>query len=561
MLVASVAEMVSIGLVLPFLGALTSPELVFFHPITQELINTFQLTFISQPHQIVLPFTIAFIILTLLASVIRLTLLYTLTKISFMTGADLSIDIYRRTLYQDYSTHIARNSSEVVNGIIVKTGIATSVIRSFMTLLSSLCLLIGVISILLIINTGVAFGSFVGFGLLYWCVIRYTRAKLKENSETISQKTNLMVKSLQEGLGGIRDVIISGSQNFYTSLYRKSDIPVRKAASSNAFISQSPRFAMEALGITLIAILAFIIIQMQDSLTTSIPLLGAMALGAQKLLPILQNAYSSFSDIRSAKASFKDVMILLEQPLPSYLDQPPLLPIKFEKEIQLNNINFRYTEDTPLILKNVNLKLIKGERIGFMGVTGAGKSTLIDIIIGLLPPTDGEISIDNKNITKKNRRAWQEHIAHVPQNIYLSDRSIEENIAFGIPKDQINQKQLKKAAKQAQISELIENFPNTYKTLVGEQGVRLSGGQRQRIGIARALYKGVDVLIFDEATSSLDDDTEVAVMKAINKLDSNLTIIIIAHRLTTLKGCDQIVKINENNTIEVGNYQGLVELS
>ena len=212
----------------------------------------------------------------------------------------------------------------------------------------------------------------------------------------------------------------------------------------------------------------------------------------------------------------------------------------------------------PLILENINLNFPKGSRIGFMGATGSGKSTLLDIIMGLLQPTEGQLIIDGQPITEENLRSWQAHIAHVPQNIYLSDSTVEENIAFGIPQTQIDHKLVKKAAKQAQFAELIEEWPKQYKTFVGERGVRLSGGQRQRIGIARALYKHANVIIFDEATSALDNETEQSVMEAIDGLGDDLTILIIAHRLTTLKDCGQIVKLDKDNTIHIGSYQDIV---
>jgi ATP-binding cassette subfamily B protein len=523
--------------------------------------QTFGLTALTQPHQLVLPITIAFIAAVLFAGTVRLTLLYAMTKFSYAAGADLSVNTYHRTLYQEYSTHVARNSSEVINGIIVKIGVAIGIIRSVLTLVSSIILLIGIISALFIIDIKVALTASIGFGVLYWGVIRYTRVQLKENSQIIADKSTLMIKSLQEGLGGIRDVLIDGSQQFYCNLYRNADRPMRRASGTNIFIAQSPRYAMEALGMTLIAGLAYVMTQQQGGMTTAIPVLGALALGAQRLLPVLQQSYGAYSNIKGAKSSFKDVLDLLDQPLPSYADQPLPAPIKFEEEIQLNNLGFRYAEDAPWVLENINLKLTKGARIGFMGVTGSGKSTLLDIIMGLLSPTTGGFAIDDQPITSENRRSWRAHIAHVPQNIYLSDSTIEQNIAFGIPKDKINHQQVEKAAKQAQIAELIEGWRDGYQTFVGEQGIRLSGGQRQRIGIARALYKQVDVLIFDEATSALDNETEQAVMEAIEGLGRDLTILIIAHRLTTLKVCDQIVKLEKNNTIHTGNYREMINVS
>jgi ATP-binding cassette subfamily B protein len=416
-------------------------------------------------------------------------------------------------------------------------------------------------SALFVINIQVALVSFIGFGALYWGVIRYTRSQLKENSQCIADQSTLMIKSLQEGLGGIRDVLIDGSQQFYCQLYRNADLPLRRASGNNAFISASPRYAMEAVGMTLIAGLAYAMTQQEGGLVTAIPILGALALGAQRLLPALQQAYGAYSSIKGSKFSFEDVLQLLDQPLPDYADQSFLAPIPFEKSLELKNISFRYEEDAPWVLKNINLTIRKGERVGFIGVTGSGKSTLLDIIMGLLHSTDEGFTVDKQLINNKNRRSWQVHIAHVPQNIYLSDATIEENIAFGIPKDIIDHHQVKKAAQQAQISNLIEEWKDGYQTFVGERGVRLSGGQRQRIGIARALYKQSDVLIFDEATSSLDNDTEQEVMKAIEGLGKELTILIIAHRLTTLKGCDKIIKLDKNNKLHILNYEEIMRFN
>ena len=217
--------------------------------------------------------------------------------------------------------------------------------------------------------------------------------------------------------------------------------------------------------------------------------------------------------------------------------------ILFQKVIQLNNLWFRYQKNTSWVLSKINLKIPKGSIIGFIGTTGSGKSTLLDIIMALLHPSKGSIEVDGVEINANNYRGWQSHIAHIPQTIYLSDTTIAENIAFGLPKDQIDYKRVVNMAQKAQIHETIQSLDKQYDTLVGERGVRLSGGQRQRIGIARALYKNADVLIFDEATSALDNVTEKAVMDAINEISKEVTILIVAHRLSTLKNCDLIVEL------------------
>ena len=423
MMIASLFEVVSIGAIIPFLGILTAPEQVYQHQMTQPVIQLLQLT---SPSQLPFPLTVVFISSVLLAGAIRLFLLYVMTKMIHATGSDLSVNIYHRTLYQNYTTHIARNSSEVINGIITKTnGVVGGVIEPILVMLSSIVLIIAIMIALLSIDIVIALTSLFTFGLLYWCVIIYTRKTLQGNSQCIAEQSTQMVKSLQEGLGGVRDVLIDGTQEFYCKLYRNADISLRKASATNAFIGGSPRFVMEAVGMALIASLAYTISLRETGIAPVIPVIGALALGAQRLLPALQQAYKAYSQIKGSYSSFIDVLNLLEQPLPEYADQPQPKPIYFVKEIKLNNLNFRYTEDSPWILKNVNLSLKKGSRIGFIGVTGSGKSTLIDIVMGLLPPTEGVLIIDNQTINSRNRRAWQAHIAHVPQNIYLSDSTIE----------------------------------------------------------------------------------------------------------------------------------------
>jgi len=556
MFIASLAEVISIGLVLPFLGVLTSPEQIYQHSLMQYPV---QLLNVTKPEQLILPLTIIFISVAIFAGVIRLTLLYVTTRLSFAIGADISIDVYRRTLHQEYSVHLLRNSSEVINGIVTKTHVVVKAgITPVLMLVSAIIMLVGIVSTLLVINVQISFFAVVGFGVLYGVVIKFTRKKLKQNSKVVAYQSNAIVKSLQEGLGGIRDVLIDGSQEFYCTLYRKADLPMRRAAGDNMFISGSPKFVMESIGMSLIVILAYLLTQKQGGITAAIPILGALALGAQRLIPALQQAYSSYSAIQGSRSSNQDVLDLLNQPLPILTTQNQSIEIPFKKEIVLNNISFRYSKNTPWVLKNINLKITKGMHVGFIGTTGSGKSTLLDIIMGLIPPTKGEIVVDNKVITVINRQAWRRHIAHVPQSIYLSDNSIEENVAFGIPKDEINKKRVEKSIKQAKIDELIGESKDGYQAIVGEQGVRLSGGQRQRVGIARALYKQTDVLVFDEATSALDNNTELAVMKEVSELKRDLTVLIIAHRLSTLKNCDRIIRLNNNGSVDIGTYDEMI---
>ena len=556
MLLASFAEILSIGAVLPFLGVLTTPEHIFQLAAAQPFINALNL---SEPKQLLFPLTLGFAIASLMAGAMRLLLQWASTRISFATGADLSISIYRRSLYQSYEVHCARNSSEVINGISGKAnGVIYSIIVPLLTLISSSVMLITILIALVSIQPVIALSAFFGFGLIYAMIISMTRNQLHVDSHCVARESTQVIKALQEGLGGIRDVLIDGSQETYCQIYSNADLPLRRAQGNSLFISASPRYVMEALGMSLIALLAYKLANEANGVAMAIPILGALALGAQRLLPVLQQAYGSWTQISSGQASLEDALQLLEQPLPSYANRAISTPLLFNQSISIKQLDFRYHHQMPYVLKNINLTIYKGSRIGFMGATGSGKSTLLDIVMGLLHPTNGSLEIDNKKVTQANCRAWQSHIAHVPQAIFLADSTIEENIAFGVPKNKIDIDRVIAAAQQAQIAESIERWPEQYQTFVGERGVRLSGGQRQRIGIARALYKQADVIIFDEATSALDSETEKAVMSAIEGLSDNLTILIIAHRLTTLKNCSQIVELGDGKILRHGSYHDII---
>jgi ABC-type multidrug transport system fused ATPase/permease subunit len=555
MILTSFAEILSIGAVLPFLAILTDPARVFQHSHAQSMIQALDLT---EPKQLLLPLTIVFCLTALLAGAMRLLLLWASTRLSFAAGADLSTNIYRRTLYQPYAVHVARNSSEIVNGISGKASNAIQIINMTLNLISSSVMLIVILVALLSVDPVIALTAFGGFGLIYVAIISLTRKRMLINSQTVARESTYVIKSLQEGLGGIRDVLIDGSQAAYCQIYRNADQPFRRAQGNSSFISSSPRSGVEALSMLLIAALAYALAQRPDGIAKAIPILGGLALGAQRLLPALQQAYGSWSGIQGGQASLQDALELLDQPLPDYIDKPAAMPLPFQRQIALNQLSFRYNLHTPWILKNLNIIIPKGSRIGFIGSTGSGKSTLLDIVMGLLQPTNGSLEIDGQAITASNHRAWQAHIAHVPQAIFLADSTIEENIAFGLPNDQIDTQRVQHAAQQAQIADSIESWPKQYQTFVGERGIRLSGGQRQRIGIARALYKRADVIIFDEATSALDSETEYDVMQSIEALGEDITLLIIAHRLTTLKNCTQIVELGGGGIKRAGSYEDIV---
>jgi ATP-binding cassette subfamily B protein len=416
---------------------------------------------------------------------------------------------------------------------------------------------VAIILALIVINPLVALIAMLVFGISYGITAWISRRRLQYNSKSIVQQQSKTIKVLQESLGGIRDVILDSTQILYSDIFREADIPLRRATGDNNFIGQFPRYAMETIGIIMIAVLAYFLSRQPGGIDTALPILGAMGIGSQRLLPALQQIYSSWVSIVGNHIQLADIIEILEKPLPKELAQP--VPLNFYKNIQISKLYFRYSNDSPWILDDIDLNINKGARVGFIGSTGTGKSTLLDVIMGLLLPTKGEILVDNQELVGNKLRSWQRNIAHVPQNIYLADTTISENIAFGVPSEHIDMNRVRYAARLAQIDEYIESNAEGYNAFVGERGIQISGGQRQRIGIARALYKQAEVLIFDEATSALDSNTEQDVMNAIGGLNRNLTILIIAHRLTSLKDCDIIIELKQGKILRQGSFKSLIE--
>ncbi len=559
MLVSAFAEVVSLGSVLPFLGILVSPDRVFSHPIVAERALAWGIT---SADKLVLPLTVAFTAAALISGSIRILLLWVSNRLAFASGADLGIEVYRRTLYQPYHVHLARNSSEVISGITTKVNsVVFGVLLPTLTLLSSTVLFVAIMIALIAIDPWVASMAAIGFGASYALITLMTRRQLKSNSQLIAHEQTQVVKALQEGLGGIRDVLLDGTQPVYSAIYRQADHSLRRAQGNNNFIGQSPRYFIEAMGIGLIAFLAYALSQEVGGITTALPVLGALSLGAQRLLPALQQIYSAWASIAGNQGSLADTIALLDQPLPADLMQATPAPLLFQNNIRFNYVRFHYSSDGPLVLDGLNLTIPKGARVGFVGSTGSGKSTSLDILMGLLTPSEGELLVDGQPISGNSIRAWQRSIAHVPQSIYLADATLAENIAFGVPPGSIDMERVRQVARQAQIAYFIENSPEGYQGYVGERGIRLSGGQRQRIGIARALYKQASVLVFDEATSALDNATEQSLMDAIEELSSDITVLLIAHRLTTVRRCDTIVVMEHGRAVAQGTYEQLLDCS
>ena len=548
MILSSFAEFLSIASIFPFIAIFLNPEGLknssFSFIFDQLQLDDKQLFFLI---------TVLFVSSVFLAGVLRVLSLWLQTRFSHNVGTDFSNDIFRKTLYQPYQVHILRNSSEVIAGIARKADyLVYSAMMPLLSILSSGFLFFGIVTALISLNPFAVLISFGVLGSVYGVVIFITKKRLSFYSQVASEMQNSVYKVVQEGLSGIREILLGNLQELYVREHKRADRPVRRVGGNIIIIGQSPRFIIETFALVTLACVTYAISQDGDlELNAYIPLIGALGLGAQRLLPLAQQIYVSYSGFRGGQASICDALELLDQEVSRKLESHD---ISFESGIHFKDVSFQYQGSSNEALENISIEISKGSRVGIIGETGSGKSTFLDILMGLLAPTKGEIKIDQEILGESNLTGWMQQISHVPQDIYLIDASVMENIAFGIEKKNINKERLYTAAKLACLSETIENMSKGYETQVGERGVMLSGGQKQRLGIARALYRDTSILIFDEATSALDTKTEEIVMESIQTHCPGLTLVMVAHRTTTLKNCDLILEISGGSIIRKGSY-------
>jgi ABC-type multidrug transport system fused ATPase/permease subunit len=550
----AMAEVATLGALLPFLAFIVSgARNSAAYPAIEAVVRALGLPFRADSP---LALTILFSVAVLVASVVRILLVVVNTRYISAIGYELSVKIFERVLHQSYTHHLSRNTSTVVAALqqvkLITGGVLNPILQSISALIIGVCILVA----LFFFSPLVSLVVLVGFGGIYAGMLLVFRRQVTSNARILAETQVETIRSVQEGLGGIRDVMIDGRQDAFVRRFSELDRAWWDVQSANALAGTGPRFAVEAAGMVLIAALAYFLVARTGSAASALPLLGVVALGAQRLLPLMQLVYGNWTLVLGNMGSASAMLSVLDVPAADDWRAPRPLPLAFEREIRFKDVSYRYPTGPGLVLRQFDLTIAKGARVGLIGKTGSGKSTLVDLLAGLLEPSSGSIDIDGQPLNAANRRAWQRRIGQVPQAIFLTDASIAENIAFGIDAADIDQHQIELAAERAALAPFIASLPRGYATVVGERGVRLSGGQRQRIGIARALYKDATVLIFDEATSALDVETERAVMDAIGDLPAELTIIIIAHRLTTVDYCEQVIAIDDGRPRIVRSHGG-----
>jgi ATP-binding cassette, subfamily B, bacterial PglK len=557
MIGAAVFETVGIGLIVPFVGVVTNPNLILEQPILAKINSWFGF---ESTLSFIIFMVIGLFMIFLLKNIYLIFFYFIQFKVILNQQIILSGKMFKEYLTKPYTFHLQRNSSELlrnINGEVPK--VFQGIIINTFQLLTEFLVITLILALLLFaapIATLTAVVLLGGSVVLYFGIFRKKISKLGKELQEISGQ---MIKWVNQGLGASKEIKVSGKEGFFIQSYIKYS---QKLATNSRYIqmlNQVPRITIETLVISIVlSTLLFIVLQ--DSSTSDlVTTMALFTMAAFRLMPSINRVIGYISGIRySAPALDVVIQDMFENREDSYEETDSEIPANISKSgervfchsIQLQNVSFRYPGQRELAIKDINVEIPIGSSVAFIGESGAGKTTIVDIILGVLKPEQGEILVDRKNIFEQ-KKLWQQKIGYIPQFIFLSDDTIRNNIAFGIDEDHINDEVVWRALEQAQLKKFVESLPDQLDTMVGEQGVRLSGGQRQRIGIARALYHDPEIIFMDEATSSLDNDTEKEIMKAIDGLKGEKTLIIIAHRLSTIENCDIIFEINNGQLIRV----------
>jgi ATP-binding cassette, subfamily B, bacterial PglK len=508
-------------------------------------------------------------VLTLAASVSIFTT-WRLSLYSQQVGAELSTRLFKHYMKQQWLYHASGSSSQLTNKIAQECRRITDHVLTPLMQVNAKMVVALVISVaIFLFNPWVALSGLVVFGVVYWVLYRTVRRKLINNGNVVSEANSHRFKLMSEGFGGIKDTLLLGRQGDFNRRFEKTSHRFGRAQGVNKALSQAPRYLMElvAFGAVIVLVL-YLLVTHEGNLGTILPILSVYALAGFKLLPAFQQIYSGMATVRGNIASFHSLKEDLEasrQSLKKTVNGPSMEDEQQNRDkwapqhnICIENVTFRYPGKDETALRELNITIPVNGIIGLVGASGSGKSTAIDILLGLIDPERGSLKLDGEPLTPSRRRSWQNSVGFVAQSIFLADASIRENIAFGLPPEQIDDEKVQRAAQMAHLDELVERLPEGLSTRVGERGIQLSGGQRQRIGIARALYDDAEILVLDEATSALDGITERLVMDAIHDFSGKKTIIMIAHRLATVKPCDCIYLMEAGRVIDSGTYDELV---
>lgn len=556
---AEIAGVISIG---PFMALVGDIDQLQGEGLVAEL---FRATGLSNPRDFLFWLGIGVLAVLSVATLISMFTLWRLSLYGTRVGAELSSRLYRHYLHQPWLFHTTNTSSQLTNQIAQEClRVTNTIISPLMQMNAKLVMALFMATAIFIYNPLVAVSGLLIFCSAYLLLYRTVRRRLMANGNAVTKSQCERFKLMSEGFGGIKDVLLLGRQDIFTERFDRASMCFARAQGTTQAMGLVPRYVMELVAFACVILLVlYLLSAYQGDLGTILPVLSVYALAGFKILPALQHVYSSVSQIRGNLAAFevlRDDLRASAKKLVFAQDSEPDVDAGSwvrEQLIQLQDITFTYPNKSTPALNMLNINIPINKTIGLVGASGSGKSTVINLLLGLIEPQQGQLLIDGEPVTGVNRRRWLRTIGYVPQSIFLSDSSIRDNIAFGLPPDMIDDERVRRAASMAHLDELIGSLSDGLATKVGERGVQLSGGQRQRIGIARALYHDVSVLILDEATSALDGITEKLIMEAIHEFSGKKTIIMVAHRLSTLRICDDIYILSCGAVVGNGCYDDL----
>ena len=541
-------EMLGVGILLPALAIILNPNIVDDYPKVKVILELLG----NPPHSKLVFFGLLFIIaIYVLKAFFLLFVNWRQNNFSNSLSKTLEDLLFKGYLNQPYSFHLNRNSAVLLRNF-SEVGQLTDMTQAFIALIIEISAIIGVVGLIVFIEPKGALVVSLFLCILIFVFQGFTKKRISKWGEERQTFTAIKNQFLFQGLGGVKDIKLMNRGNHFVSEYSKSNLSLSKIRIKANTLSQIPRLYIEVFAVMGLVALILSMLAQNKAVHVLIPTLGIFAAAAFRLIPSINRIMFFMQGIQIAKPTINllyDEFRVLNAT--AFIEKESFTVLNFKDKITLKNVDFKYAKTRNLVLKNISLEIKKGETVGFIGPSGSGKSTLIDLILGLLEPEHGEILID-KTPLNSNIRSWQDKIGYVPQSIYLTDDSLRSNIAFGVDPKLVDEEAVNRAVDAAQLTEFILNLDEGINTFVGERGVRLSGGQRQRIGIARALYHNPSVLILDEATSSLDNETEKGFMDAINNLKRDKTIIIVAHRLSTVSNCDKIFKLKSGKLIQEG---------
>jgi ATP-binding cassette, subfamily B, bacterial PglK len=562
MTASALIAVIGIASVFPFLSLITDSSIVGDNQILNWLYNTFKF---QSYNRFLIFIGILVLVFLIISNVLVLLTHWGLARYSWNRNFSISRRLLSAYLHRPYIFYLNKNTSELGKNILSEVQqVVTGVLIPLMQMFSSIIVSLLIFAMLIAIEPMLALSVIVVIGGAYIFIYRIVRSKLSDIGQKRYKTNAERFKAVSEAFGGIKQLKLSRCEEVFLKSYSEPSSKFARYVASHQIISEAPVFIMEIVAFGGIIIIVLYLLAAGRGFQNVLPLIGLFAFSAYRLMPALQKIFNSITKVRfNARALdvlYEDIYSFDYKPKPEPVSNWALNPIRLKHELKLENVRFSYPGTRQPVIDNLNIKIKANTSVAFVGETGAGKTTVADIILGLLKPDKGRIMVDNIEVNEYNLPEWQRNLGYIPQDIYLQDDTVLSNIAFGVSKDKINAERAKTAAKIANIDDfIIKELPNGYDTIIGERGIRLSGGQRQRIGIARALYHDPEVLVLDEATSALDGITENAVFGAIQNLAKTKTLIIIAHRLTTVKECDVIYVLKDGNVIGIGKYEDLID--